>query len=259
MRFARCAKYGKSAPFIAAFIAVSIGAAWSQGEDLPTGREVIDRYVEAIGGEKAIREVSAQHMVGKMELRAQGVSADMEIFTAPPNKMLVKIEIPAVGSISTGFDGEVGWGINPMTGPMVLEGRELDQMRQQADQFASLHPDHLIESLETVEKTEFQEHTCYKVKVVTTWGEEYYEYFDVDSGLIIGVERTQSSPMGEIPVTSIISDYKEFGNLLVATKTVQQTMGVEQILTVSELENVDLDPAMFELPAEIKAMTEGAQ
>ena len=259
MRFARCAKYGKSAPLIAALIAASISAAWSQQEDLPTGREVIDRYVEAIGGEKAIRELSGQHMVGRMEVPAQGISADMEIFTAPPNKMLVKIEIPALGSISSGFDGEVGWVINPMTGPMVLEGRELDQTRQQADQLASLHPDHLVASLETVEKTDFQEHTCYKVKVITTWDEEYYEYFDVESGLMIGGERTQSSSMGEIPVTSIISDYKEFDGLLVATRSVQQIMGMEQIITVSDLENLDPDPATFELPAEIKAMTEGAQ
>ena len=259
MRFASCARYGKSATLIAVFIAASIGAAWSQGEDLPTGREVVDRYVEAIGGEKAIREVSGKHMVGRMDIPAQGVGGDMEIYTAPPNKLLVKIEIPAMGSISSGFDGEVGWVINPMTGPMVLEGRQLDQTRQQADYLASLHPEHLIASLETVEKTDFQGHTCYKVKVVTTWDEEYFEYYDVESGLMVGGERTQSSPMGEIPTTTIISDYKEFGGLLVATKNVQQIMGMEQIITVSEVENVDPDPAVFELPAEIKAMMEEAQ
>jgi len=47
--------------------------------------------------------------------------------------------------------------------------------------------------------------------------------------------------------------------LLVATRSVQQIMGMEQIITVSDLENLDPDPATFELPAEIKAMTEGAQ
>jgi len=215
--------------------------------------------VEAIGGEKAIRAVAGQHFTAVMEIPAQGISADMEIYTAPPNKMLVKIEIPAMGSISSGFDGEVGWVINPMTGPMVLEGRELEQRRQQADQLASLHPDHLVASLETVGKTDFQGHTCYKVKVVTAWDEEYFEYYDVESGLMVGGERTQSSSMGDIPITSIVSDYKEFDGLLVATKSVQQMMGMEQIITVSEIENIDLDPAMFELPPEIKAMTEGAQ
>jgi hypothetical protein len=108
-----------------------------------------------------------------------------------------------------------------------------------------------------VEKAEFQGQTCYKVKVVTTWEEEYFEYFDVESGLMVGSERTQSSSMGDIPVTSIISDYKEFGSLLIPTKNVQQMMGMEQIITVTDLENVEPDPALFELPPEIKAMTEG--
>jgi hypothetical protein len=198
-------------------------------------------------------------MTAVMQIPAQGISADMDIYSAPPNKMLVKIEIPAMGSISSGFDGEVAWTINPMTGPMVLEGREMDQQRQQADYLSPLHPDHLVASLETVEKTDFQGQACYKVKVTTTWDEEYFEYFDVESGLIVGGERTQSSQMGEIPVTTVISDYKEFGDLLVATKTVQQMMGMEQIFTVSGIEDVDPDPAMFELPAEIKAMTEGEQ
>jgi len=259
MRFASCSRCGKSTILIAAFIAASIGAAWSQGEDLPSGREVVDRYVEAIGGEKAIRAVAGQHVTAVFQVPAQGISADMDLYSAPPNKMLIKIEIPAMGSVSTGFDGEVAWSINPMTGPMVLEGRELDQTRQQADYLALLHPDHLIASLETAEKVDFQGQTCYKVKVVTTWEEEYFEYFDVESGLMVGVERTQSSSMGDIPITSIVSDYKEFDGLLVPTKNVQQMMGMEQIITVSEIENIDPDPAMFELPPEIKAMTEGAQ
>jgi len=259
MRFASCSRYGKSATLIAIFVAASVGAAWSQGEDLPSGREVVDRYVEAIGGEKAIRAVGAQHMTAVMEVPAQGISADMDIYTAPSNRMLVKIEVPAMGSISSGFDGEVAWSMNPMTGPMVLEGRELDQTRQQADDLALLHPEHLVASLETVEKIDFQGTTCYKVKVTTTWEEEYFEYFDVESGLMVGGERTQSSSMGEIPVTSIVSDYKQFGDLLVATKSVQQMMGMEQIITVTDLEEVELDPARFELPAEIKAMMEGEQ
>ncbi len=259
MRFSRCARYGGSAPLVAVLVAASIGTAWTQGEELPSGREVVDRYIKAVGGEKAIRAVNGQHMTAVMEIPAQGISADMNIYTAPPNLMLVKIEIPAMGSISSGYDGEVGWSNNPMTGPMLLEGRELDQRRQQADALASLYPEHLIASLETVEKTEFHGQTCYKVKVTTTSEEEYFDYFDVESGLIAGSERTQSSPMGDIPVMAIVSDYKQFGDLLVATKSVQQMMGMEQIITVSNIEDIDPDPAMFELPPEIKAMTEGEQ
>jgi hypothetical protein len=228
MQIASCARYGKTAAFIAVFTAAFLGAAWQQQEELPDAREIIDRFVEAIGGEQAIKSSGARHMLGRMDVPAQGVGGDLELFTAPPNKMLFKIEVPGIGSISSGYDGEVGWAINPAMGPMVLEGRMLEQLRQQADFRAVLHPDDLIAAMETVEKTEVEGHSCYKVKVTTTWGEEYFEFFDTETGLQVGSERSQASPMGEIPTTSVVSEYQEFDGLLVATKTSQRMMGIEQ-------------------------------
>lgn len=251
------ARYGRSAA-IAVLAVAGLGATWLQQEELPEARKIIDRYVEAIGGEDLMRDQPGQHMVGRMAVPAQGVGGDLEVYSAPPNRLLVKVEIPGLGAVSSGFDGQVGWTINPAMGPMVLEGRQLDQMRQQADFYGALHPTDLIASLETVERTEFEGHSCYKVKVVTTWGEEYFEYFDVETGLMVGVERTQASPMGEIPVTSVVSDYEEFDGLLVATKSVQRMMGVEQIITLTSVESWTPDEATFELPAEIEALTEGA-
>lgn len=253
------ARFGRSAAIAVLLTAGGLGATWFQQTELPEGRKIVDRYVEAIGGEKLIRSMTGQRMVGRMEVPAQGVGGDLEVFSAPPNKLLLKIEIPGLGTVSSGFDGEVAWAINPAMGPMVLKDRQLDQMRQQADFYGALHPENQIASLETVEKTEFEGHTCYKVKVVTTWGEEYYEYFDAETDLLVGVERTQASPMGEIPVTSVVSDYKEFDGLVVATKSVQRMMGIEQIISVTSLESWTPDEATFELPAEIKALTEGAE
>lgn len=252
------ARFGKSAAIAALFAVSGLGATWLQQEELPEARKIIDRYVEAIGGEGLIRGMTGQYMAGRMEVPAQGVGGDLEIYSAAPNKLLIKVEIPGLGAVSSGFDGQVGWAINPAMGPMVLKDRQLDQMRQQADFYGALHLDDLIASLETVEKTEFEGHPCYKVKVVTAWGEEYFEYFDVETDLLVGVERTQASPMGEIPVTSVVSDYKEFDGLLVATKSVQRMMGIEQIISVTSLESWTPDEVTFELPAEIKALMEGA-
>jgi hypothetical protein len=42
--------------------------------------------------------------------------------------------------------------------------------------------------------------------------------------------------MGEIPVVTTLSDYKKFGDVMVPTKTVQELMGQQQILTVTSVE-----------------------
>jgi hypothetical protein len=194
--------------------------------------------------------------VGRLEIPAQGIGGDMEVFAAPPNKLRSNIELPGLGSIKVGFDGDVAWSINPAVGPMVLDGMMLNQMRQQADWNAALHPETYIASMETVEKTDFDGHTCYKVKIVTIWDEEYFEFFDVDSGLLVGNERTQASPMGDVPATTLISDYRQVGDLLIAMKTVQRVMGMEQIITITVVEAVEIEDSVFALPPEIEALVE---
>jgi len=42
--------------------------------------------------------------------------------------------------------------------------------------------------------------------------------------------------MGEIPVVTLLSDYKKFGDVMVPTKTVQELMGQQQILTISSVD-----------------------
>ena len=49
--------------------------ALSQDAEQPTARQVVDRYIEALGGEKAIRAHSAMTMEGAMEMGGQGMSA----------------------------------------------------------------------------------------------------------------------------------------------------------------------------------------
>lgn len=238
-----------------------LGAMWQQQEQqqLPDGREVIDRYVKAIGGKDIIVNQGSRMVKGRLDVPAQGVGGDLEVYAAPPNKLSTKIEIPGIGAIRAGFNGEVGWSMNPMMGPMLLEGRMLDQIRQQAHFNAPLHPEELIASVETVEMVEFEGHNCYKVKVTTRWEEEYFEFFDVDSGLMWGNERTQASPMGDVPTTTVLSDYKEFAGLLAATKTVQRIMDMEQVITITEVTDMELADEVFAIPEEIKALMEPAK
>lgn len=60
--------------------------------------------------------------------------------------------------------------------------------------------------------------------------------------------------MGNITATSVIGDYKKFGNLLQATSVTQRAMGVEQKITLQSFEYDHVDPSVFELPAPIKAL-----
>jgi hypothetical protein len=50
------------------------------------------------------------------------------------------------------------------------------------------------------------------------------------------------------------SDYKKFGDLLLATTMKQTQMGVEQILKITSFEFDNVPPSTFDPPAQIKAL-----
>ncbi len=54
--------------------------------------------------------------------------------------------------------------------------------------------------------------------------------------------------------TTVLSEFKDFGGIMVPTRTVQTTMGMDQIITVTDVEFDVVDPSVFVLPKEIQAL-----
>lgn len=230
------------------------GATQEAAKDLPPARQILDRHIEAIGGRKAVLARSSSHQRGTMSVPAQGMSAEIEGFSAKPNKTLVRFKIPGIGDVEEGFNGEIGWSISPMTGPMLTQGKQLEQRKFDADFYADLYDEARYTSMKTIEKTTFDLRECYKVSLVKKDGTEDFEFFDVKTGLRAGRMVTRESPMGSISATQTITDYKKFGDLLQATTMKQSLMGIEQIFTTTSVEYDKVDPAVFEPPAAIKAL-----
>jgi hypothetical protein len=225
-----------------------------QGQALPPAADLVARFVAAVGGEAARKAISSIHVRGTFEMAAQGVSGSMEVFSARPGKMLQRVQIAQMGLVEAGFDGKVGWELSPLTGPALVTGRRLTEMADDSWFDEKLHaPDH-VRSLTTVAKTEFDNRPAYQVKLVYTSGTELVEYFDVETGLVIGSESTRDSPMGVLPATSILRDYRKFGSLSEATTQLQRLMGIEQTLRLSSFEYDTVPASMFDLPPQIKAL-----
>ena len=221
---------------------------------LPTAKQVQDRYIEALGGKTAIAAQGARHILATVEIASQGISAPIEIFAAPPNKFYTVTNIPGLGEITSGYDGETAWSINPAVGPSIMDGKALEQLKQQTDMVGTLHPEQYIESATVTRELEWEGKTCYEMKIKTKWGEEYTEYYAKDTGLLHGNMREQQSPMGALQATTISTDYKRFGGVLMAALVTVKVMGIEQVVRT---ETVDFEPvpeSVFALPAAIKAL-----
>lgn len=223
-------------------------------QDLPDARRLVDRYVELIGGRDAVLGRAFVRSTGTFQLPAMGISGELEIYQAQPGRNAVRVSIPGLGEIRSGFNGEVGWSLDPLQGPRVMQGRELEQTREEASFGSAIRDASLVESMETVERAEMNGEACWRVRLRWRSGRETFDCYSVESGLLVASTTTQESPMGSMQVTSLLGNYREFGGVRLPTRLRQQMMGQEQVLEIREVEFPPLDESVFELPPEIRAL-----
>jgi hypothetical protein len=190
-----------------------------------------------------------------MTMSGAGITGVVDVYSAKPDKSLLKIDLGGIGVVYEAFDGVNGWSVSPMTGPMLTpQGKELEDKRFDSDFYGDLHQEGRYVSMKTLEKTVFEGRPCYKLSLVRKIGGEDIEYYDAETGLQAGAVRTRETQMGAIPVTSIQSDYEKFGNILVPTTLKQTAMGVDQVVKVTSVEFDNVPPSTFDPPAQIKAL-----
>jgi len=221
---------------------------------LPNARDIINKHIKAIGGRDAIMAHKSMHGTGTVSVPSSGMTGTIEVFSAAPNLQVIKISMGGIGDITEGFDGSHGWSVNPMTGPTLKVGKELDQVKLDADFYSDLRDPKTYPEAKTVDKVTFDGRPCYKVALSRIDGSQDVDYYDVETGLRAGVEGTRETQMGQITQTSIESGYKKFGKLMQPTVLTTKAVGVEQRITLETVEYDTVQPAVFELPAAIKAL-----
>lgn len=240
-----------------ATVAVSLAGAPAAAQQLPPAQQIIDRYVEAVGGKAVWANRQSQRTMAEMSM--SGATIQMEMLAARPNKLLVKMNMPGMGEMLQGYDGEVAWSRNPMQGTRIITGAELAQTVRQADFDSSVDPARHYPTMETLERTEMAGQPCYLVRMVPVEGDEIQTCFHTETGLMVGSRGKSQTAMGPVEATTLFSEYRDFAGVKMPTRTVTSVAGQEMVVTIKEVTPNVVDPAVFELPADVKALVPAQQ
>ena len=224
-------------------------------QGLPAAKDLIAKWAAATGAD-AWKNHKSSRMKATFDMPAQGISANMEQVTLYPQQSAMKIDIPGMGEIRQGFNGEVAWSLNPMQGPSIVTGKQLEAQKEDNDPANYSRVSPAIVSSETVEKTTLNGQECYKVKHTWKSGKVSHDCFSAADGMIVWSQQTQSGPMGEVETTITYAAYKDFGGVKRAATTTFEAMGQQQVITMTGWEWDTVDAKELELPAEIKALVE---
>ena len=207
---ARARRVARSAMLMAC---VAIAPTIAEAQGLPPAQQLIAKYVDASGAASWKSHKSAR-MKATMDMPGAGISAPMEVLHIYPSQSFSKVEIPGMGQILSGLDGTAAWMTNPMTGPRVLSGPELEAMRTESDpEWTATRVSSEVVKSETVEKTTMGGQECYKVKYTWKSGKESFDCFSVADGLLVASVQKQQTPMGEVEAIQLFSAYKNFGRM----------------------------------------------
>ncbi len=226
-------------------------------DPLPDAQEVVDRYLSAIGGRDAVLAHPRSRSVGSYEIPMLGMRGELEVVFEAPNRVVTRITVPGMEPILQGFDGEVGWSVEPMLGARILAGRELDLVRETAHRLARVRDPSLFLSRVTVALTEEDGEPCYQIQLHWASGRESTDCYHLESGLLISTREEVESPMGTAEVVTRFSEYQFLGGILAPARTTIESMGMTQILEIRSVSHEGVDTSLLQLPARIRALAAG--
>jgi predicted Zn-dependent peptidase len=176
-----------------------------------TAQDVIDAYIEALGGKETLMAVEDVSMT--MQTNLQGMSMETIVQRKAPNKFAMKMVMNGSPMQEQKFDGEAGMA-SQMGQSQKLEGEALESMEQQAIMFPELQyaTDQSVKltlnGIENIDGTD-----AYEVIVESPSGKTT-EYFAVDSGLKIRTVETVENAGQSATITTDIGEYKEVSGIM---------------------------------------------
>lgn len=220
-----------------------------------TGEAVIAKYIETVGGQSALEKITNRYMKAKLAIVGAGLTMDITVYMARPNKSYTLLTSAAIGNTEKGYDGEIFWEKSTATGARILEGAELaDAIRESAfDQVADWRQ--FFDTAELTGSDTTGGTLCHTVVVTPKVGKPQTWYFDQKTGLLGKISTTIEHQMGAIPITSTIEDYRAVDGILIPFHMTQSVMGQNMSMAIDTIaQNIELPPDVFKVPDDVMAL-----
>lgn len=229
-------------------LAPPFSVATTPTKPLPTVDEILDRYINALGGIKALDKVTTRSRKGAVYIA--GLNGTIEMDEIAPNKMiLIGTVPPPLGSITQVFDGTAGW-MKSQSGVFDMRGDVLNQARRESAFYGDVKLKDQFK-LMTVTGTERIDGRDFYVVAGTRPDDQVEKfYFDAQTGLL--ARRSWETPtyFGALPNATDYDDYRKVGKVRLPFVIRKTRNGTVFTQTVTEYKlNVPIDESRFKKPA----------
>ncbi len=217
---------------------------------LPASEQILDKYVESIGGRTALEKLTSRESKGTFEVPALGSSGTILMLVKAPGKAVMVLDVPKFGVIRQGFDGTNGWDQMPQAGVRDLAGAELEAKKLDLDFYRPLHLKELYPARTVKGRQKVGERDAWLIEAEPASGTVEKWYFDVDNGLLLRQDVQRESPQGSVELQMFFLDYREVDGVKLPFGLRQVLPGMEITIKLDEVKhNVEIDESKFAKPA----------
>jgi len=223
--------------------------------NVPTVDQVVNKYLQAIGGAERVATVSSFVATGKsVGYRGFGGGGVVEVSAQAPDKRATYInfpEYPDRGLSVRTYDGRTGWIATPLAvvPKYELGGSERDGARIDAQLSFPAQIRQALTNLRVGPPTTIDDKDVTVVQGNGPNGTLATLYFDDRSGLLVRMIRHGRSPIGRVPTQVDYADYRDVGGIKFPFHWTFAWLDGRDTFEFSEVKlNVPIDPAKFGEP-----------
>jgi photosynthetic reaction center cytochrome c subunit len=224
-------------------------------EGMPSATQILDRYLQAIGGAQKVAGLTSFIATGTSEgYGGLGGGGTFQIFAKAPNQRTTLITFkdhPERGDNTRVFNGTNAWVKSPrglfpeyeMTGTD-LDGARLDAQLSFPAQIKQVLTNLRVGGLDTI-----GDHEVHVVQGSGPRGLLATLYFDTKSNLLVRVVRYTPSPIGRVPTQLDYDDYRDVGGIKFPFKYTFSWLDGKDSFRLSDVKtNVPIEAARFTKP-----------
>ncbi|MGE3843262.1 MAG: photosynthetic reaction center cytochrome c subunit family protein [Vicinamibacterales bacterium] len=225
-----------------------------QAPGSPTADQVLDKYIQAIGGSQRVSALTSVTARGTYLGYGDADKVPVEIWAkANPRQRSIVITTPS-GKMTTNYDGRTGWlavpeAFSPLTvrefGASELDGAKLD-----ADLMFPANIKQALQSWQGAIPAAMGDKDVVVIQGQTASGSPVRLYFDDETGFLVRTIRFVNTPIGRATRQTDYSDYRDVAGVKVPFHLdIFQESGAGVLELTSVQPNASVDASRFAKPA----------
>jgi len=248
----------------------------SQMPGQPPADQIIEKYLQAIGGADKVAQVKSYVAKGtSVGFGGFGGGGRVQIYAQFPDRRATLIDFPSTperGVNNRVYNGTDGWLETPLTvlGSYQLTGGELDGARMDAQLAFPAQIKQVLTNLrvsipQTINDLPGPSSQTSQQATMTAIGQDRLVnvvqgtgphgalctlFFDQESGLLVRMVRYGKSPIGRVPTQVDYGDYRDVNGIKMPFRLIFAWMDGRDAIQLSDVQtNVPIDPSKFQMPS----------